>query len=238
MWLLLAAALVCQTAPPLTLEDELAAHIRLLADWGSLVRYGSENAELPSPKPGENRVVFFGDDVIEAWDFEKSFPGKPYLNRGIARQTTPQMLVRFRQDVLSLKPKVVLIMGGSNDIAGYSGPGTTGTVAENVMSMVELAKLHGIGVVLASVTPVCDCAGRQLTERRPHGKLLGINEWLEEYAKTSGSAYVNLYAPLVKARALPREFARDGLVLSDRGYAVIAPLVEAAIAKALPAPKP
>jgi len=231
------AALLTQAAPPSalepSLEDELAAHIRLLADWGSLVRYGSDNAELPAPKPGETRVVFFGDDVFDAWPLEQSFPGKAYLNRGIARQTTPQMLVRFRQDVLALKPKAVVIMGGSNDIAGYSGPGTTGTVAENVMSMVELAKLHGIAVVLASVTPVCDCAGRHLVDRRPHGKLLGVNEWLEDYARKSGVVYVNLYGPLVKARAIPKEWTADGLTLSPAGYAVIAPLVEAAIGRAL-----
>ena len=136
---------------------------RLLHDWGGLTRYGSENTEIRPPAPGVDRVVFFGDEITEAWGRggETFFPGKPYLNRGIARQTTPQMLVRFRQDVISLQPKVVVILAGANDIAGISGPATEGTMAENFISMVELAKVNGIRVVLASVTPVCDCFSKQ-----------------------------------------------------------------------------
>ena len=107
------------------LEQQVARYLRLLGDWGGLTRYGSADAELGPAKPGDQRVVFIGDDITEAWNASgRFFPGKPYLNRGIARQTTPQMLVRFRQDVIALKPSVVVIQGGTNDIAGITGPGT------------------------------------------------------------------------------------------------------------------
>ena len=130
----LAFACLClgQTGESAQVEEEIKGYIRLLTDWGGLVRYGSDNAELRAPKPGENRVVFLGDDLTEHWP-ESFFAGKtPYLNRGIAKQTTPQMLVRFRQDVISLKPSVVVIQGGSNDFAGYAGPATEGSVTETV----------------------------------------------------------------------------------------------------------
>jgi len=225
-----AGALLAQTAAPdkdreiAELEAELTAHIRMLTDWGGLTRFGSDNAEL---KPGAAPVIFFGDDVFAGWTSLK------HLNRGIERQTTPQMLVRFRQDVLDLKPKVVVIQGGSNDIAGVMGPATQGTAADNIMTMVELAKLHGIRVVLASVTPVCDCQGRTWSDRRTVGKLRGVNEWLVSYAKKAGVGYVDFYTPLLQGRALKKEWTRDGLVLNEAGYAVLAPIAEKAIAEAL-----
>jgi lysophospholipase L1-like esterase len=216
------------------LEREVAGYIRLLSDWGGLVRYGSENAELKPPAPGVDRVIFLGDDVTEMWGTGKTpfFPGKPYLNRGIARQTTPQMLVRFRQDVIDLKPKVVVIQGGSNDLAGYSGPATEGTIAENFMSMTELAKANGIRVVLASVTPVCDCV-KKLTERRPPGKIIGLNGWLKDYAARSGSVYLDYYSVLAQGRQMKPELTSDGLTPNDAGYALMAPVAEKAIAQAL-----
>src|SRR5881296_3723835 len=156
------------------LERQLAAQRSLLVDWAGLTRYGSENTEIPPPKPGENRVVFLGDEITEFWGqgAARFFPGKPYLNRGIAGQTTPQMLVRFRQDVIALKPKVVVILAGANDIASLTSPVTQAMTAENVMSIVELAKAHGIRVVLSSLTPVCDCFTPQ-TLLRPQGKIIG-----------------------------------------------------------------
>ena len=216
------------------LERELAEHIRLLTDWGGLVRYGSENAELGPPAPGVDRVVFLGDEITERWGRgnAKFFPGKPYLNRGIARQTTPQMLVRFRQDVIGLKPKVVVIQGGSNDFAGYAGPATEGTIAENFMSMTELAKVHGIRVVLASVTPVCDCF-QPVTERRPPGKIIGLNGWLKGYAQRSGSVYLDYYSALVQGREMKKELTVDGVVPNDAGYEAMAPVALRAIAEAL-----
>jgi lysophospholipase L1-like esterase len=207
---------------------------RLLVDWARLTRYGSENAELGPPRPGENRVVFLGDDITENWSLgnAKFFPGKPYLNRGISRQTTPQMLVRFRQDVISLKPKVVVILAGANDIAGYTGPATEGTMAENFMSMVELAKVNGIRVVLASITPVCDCGVNQ-TSRRPQGKIIGMNGWLKDYAARSGSVYLDYYSALAEGRNFRRELTVDGFLPNDAGYARMRDLAEKAIAQAL-----
>jgi lysophospholipase L1-like esterase len=216
------------------LERELAAHIRLLTDWGGLTRYGSENTELGPPPPGVDRIVFLGDEITEMWGRSsvKFFPGKPFLNRGISHQTTAQMLVRFRQDVISLKPKVVVIQAGSSDLAGYSGPATEGTISENFMSMVDLAKVNGIRVVLASVTPVCDCF-KTLTDRRTPGKILGLNRWLKEYAAKTGSVYLDYYSALADGRAMNRNLTVDGLVPNDAGYALLAPLAEQAIAEAL-----
>jgi lysophospholipase L1-like esterase len=175
-------------------------------------------------------VVFFGDEITERW--KEFFLGKPYLNRGIAGQTTPQMLVRFRQDVISLKPKVVVIEGGTNDIAGMTGPATEGTMAENFMSMTELAHLHGIRVVLASVTPVCDCFTRQTLRRTP-GRILGVNGWIKDYAARSGSVYLDYYSALAEGRSLKKELTVDGLLPNDAGYRVMAELAEKAIAQAL-----
>jgi len=215
------------------LERTVEAQRKLLHDWGGLTRYGSENTEIAPPKPGENRVVFLGDDVTEFWSGEaKFFPGKPYLNRGIARQTTPQMLVRFRQDVIALAPKVVVIQGGMNDIAAVTGPGTQGMMIENFQSMVELAKANGIAVVLASLLPVCDCGTNQ-TALRPVGKILGMNGWLRDYAEKTGSVYLDYYSALAERRAFKREWTKDGLLPNDAGYAVMAPLAEEAIAKVL-----
>jgi len=238
LWLLFLLTVPAQTPDPAKtiaeLERELAAHIRLLSDWGGLTRYGSENTELGPPAPGVDRVVFLGDEITEMWGGGKAkfFPGKPFLNRGISHQTTPQMLVRFRQDVISLKPKVVVIQAGSSDLAGYAGPATEGTIAENFMSMTELAKAHNIQVVLASLTPVCDCF-RNLTERRPQGKIIGMNGWLKSYAKQSGSVYLDYYAALADGREMKKEFTVDGLLPNDAGYELMAPLAERAIAQAL-----
>jgi len=206
------------------------AQHKLLMDWGGLTRYGSEDAELPKPKPGENRVIFLGDQITENW--RAFFPGKPYINRGIAGQTTPQMLVRFHQDVVSLKPKVVVIQGGTNDLAGVTGPATEGTMADNFMSMVEIAKANGIRVVLASVTPVCDCFTKQ-TGLRPQGKIMGLNGWIKDYAARSGSVYLDYYSALAVGRNFKKELTVDGLQPNEAGYAVMAPLAEKAIAEAM-----
>ena len=238
LWLLCSWLLQAQTPNPAKtiaeLEGELAAHIRQLSDWGGLTRYGSENAELGPPAPSIDRVVFLGDEITEMWGRSKAkfFPGRPFLNRGIAHQTTPQMLVRFRQDVISLKPKVVVIQAGSSDLAGYAGPATEGTIAENFMSMTELAKTHNIQVVLASLTPVCDCF-KNLTDRRPPGKIIGMNGWLKDYAARSGSVYLDYYSALAERRAMKKELTVDGLLPNDAGYELMAPLAEQAIAQAL-----
>jgi acyl-CoA thioesterase I len=237
--LLIGLLLALGTAPAqderiAALERTVEAQRKLLHDWGGLTRYGSENTEIAPPKPGENRVVFLGDGVTEFWGSGDAefFPGKPYLNRGIARQTTPQMLLRFRQDVIALEPKVVVIHGGKNDIAAVTGPGTQGMIIENFQSMVELAQANGIAVVLASLLPVCDCGTNQ-TALRPVGKILSMNGWLRDYAEKTGSVYLDYYSALAEGRAFKREWTKDGLLPNDAGYAVMATLAEEAIAKAL-----
>ena len=231
--LLLGAAVCSYAQTKEELEQELQAYRRVLMDFGGLTRYGSENAELRT-KPD---VVFLGDEITENWGSGKAkfFPGKPYLNRGITRQTTEQMLVRFRQDVIDLKPKVVIIQAGTNDLASVMGPSTEGTMAEHFMSMVDLAHAHGIRVILASVTPVCDCF-RKLTDRRPAGKIIGLNGWLKEYAAKSNSVYLDYYSVLVEGRAMKKELTVDGVVPNDAGYEKMAPLAEQAIAAALAKP--
>lgn len=224
-----ALAGLCLLACVAPAQDHDRIH-RLLTDWAGLTRYGSDDTEVRPPKPGENRVVFFGDQITENW--KPFFPGRPYLNRGIADQTSPQMLVRFRQDVISLKPKVVIIEAGTNDLASLTGPSTEAMIAENFRSMVELAKLHGIRVVLASVTPVCDCYRKQ-TALRPQGKIIGLNGWIKDYAAESGSVYLNYYAALAEGRNFKKELTDDGLVPNEAGYQVMAPLAEKAIAEAL-----
>jgi lysophospholipase L1-like esterase len=216
------------------LQQRLASYRHLLSDWAGLTRYGSEDSEVPPPAPGENRVVFIGDQITELWGRgqAKFFPGRRYFNRGIGGQTAPQMLVRFRQDVIALKPKVVVILAGSNDIAGVTGPATRGTLADHIMSMTELAKAHGIRVVLASITPVCDCT-RPQTDLRPQRKILEWNGWLQSYAAESGSVYVDYYSALASGRDFRQELTVDGLVPNDAGYNVMAPLAERAIAQAL-----
>ena len=183
---------------------------------------------------GEQRVVFLGDQITELWGqgSAKFFPGKPYVNRGVTGQTTPQMLVRFRQDVIALKPRVVVIHGGTNDLTGVMGPGTEGTVGDNLTSMTELAGANGIRVVLASVTPVCDCFKEQ-TAVRPQGKIIGLNGWIRDYAARSGAVYLNYYAALAEGRNFRTALTRDGLLPNDAGYDVMAPLAEQAIAQAL-----
>jgi len=216
------------------LQRRLEAQRHLLVDWAGLTHYGSEDTEIPRPKPGENRVVFLGDQITERWGAgqAKFFPGKPYFNRGIADQTTSQMLVRFRQDVIELQPKVVVIMAGSNDLAGATGPATEGTIGENLMSMTELAKVHDIRVVLASVTPVSDFYKKQ-TGLRPQGKIIGLNGWIKQYAAESGSVYLNFYAALAEGRDFKKDLTVDGLLPNDAGYDLMAPLAEQAIEQAL-----
>ncbi|HYO84795.1 MAG TPA: SGNH/GDSL hydrolase family protein [Bryobacteraceae bacterium] len=211
------------------LERIALAQQRLLNDWAGLTRYGSENSELRLA-PGEDRVVFIGDEVTEGWGQgqTKFFPGKPYFNRGISGQTTPQMLVRFRQDVISLKPKVVVIQGGANDLAGVAGPMTQGTAAEHLMSMVDLARANGIRVVIASLTPVCDCY-RNVTARRPPGKIIGMNAWLKDFAEQSGAVYLNYYSALVEGRAFRKDLTADGVVPNEAGYNLMSALAEKAL---------
>jgi len=237
VWLLLVASGAAQAPPDAAriteLEQQVARYLRLLADWGGLTKYGSADAELGPPAPGERRVVFIGDDITEAWtSVGRFFPGKGYLNRGIARQTTPQMLVRFRQDVIALKPAVVVIQGGANDVAGIGGPGTRGTLSDNLMSMTELAKANGIRVVIASILPICDC-GRSQTSIRSPVRIADFNEWIRTYTASAGAVYLDYYAALAEGRTFKAALTSDGFLPNEAGYQVMAPLAEQAIAAAL-----
>lgn len=218
------------------LEQELQAYRRVLLDWASLTRYGSDNSEVRL-SPEVNRVVFLGDEITENWGSGKApfFPGKPYFNRGITRQTAAQMLVRFRQDVIGLKPKVVVLQAGTNDLASVMGPSTQGTMADHFASMVDLAKAHGIRVVVASITPVCDCVKKQ-TDRRPPGRIIGLNGWLKEFAAENKLIYLDYYSVLAEGRFFRKELTADGLIPNDAGYEKMAPLAEKAIAAALAQP--
>ena len=215
------------------LERMLSAYEHLLRDWAGLTRYGSEDSEIGPPKPGENRIVFIGDQITERWAKGTSvFSTGARINRGIDGQTTAQMLVRFRQDVVALRPRVVVIQGGSNDIAGAAGPATKATIMDNIMSMADLAKANSIRVVLASITPVCNCFTDQ-TSLRSQVKIADVNDALKEFAQVSGATYLDLYAALAEGRNFKQTLTADGLLPNPAGYNAMAPLVERAIAEAI-----
>ncbi len=231
----MARAQVPNQASAPTAEELVKRQARILQDWPNLARYREENSKLAPPAAGENRVVFMGDSITDNWGrrYGKFFPGKPYINRGISGQTTPQMLVRFRPDVIALKPKAVVILAGTNDIAGNTGPTTLEAIEDNLMSMAELAKVHGIRVVLASVMPVCDYI-RPQTDRRPPEKIIALNEWIKSYAAKNKLVYLDYYSAMLDDKQmLRRELTFDGLHPNDAGYELIAPLAEKAIAQAL-----
>ena len=176
-------------------------------------------------------MVFYGDSITDMWPLALSFPGKPYVNRGISGQTTPQMLVRFRQDVIALGAKVVVILAGTNDIAGNTGPMTLEETEANIASMAEMARAHGIRVVLSSVLPVHNYTPQsQLAfPLRPPEKIAALNTWLKTYAAQNGCVYLDYAAAMTDERGLlQRELAADGLHPSRAGYAIMAPLAEAA----------
>jgi lysophospholipase L1-like esterase len=203
-------------------------------DWAGLQRYHAADMQLPSPARGENRVVFFGNSITEAWapHFAAMFPGKPYVGRGISGQTTPQMLVRFRQDVIDLKPKVVVILAGTNDIAGNTGPSTLEMIEDNLKSMTELAQQGGIRVVLSSVLPVFDYPWRPGLEPAP--KIVALNAWMKKYAQSVGAVYLDYWTALADARqGMRAEYSADGVHPNEAGYRVMAPLAAKAIAEAL-----
>jgi uncharacterized protein (TIGR02246 family) len=203
-------------------------------DWPNLAKYRDANAQLPPPAKGENRVVFYGNSITEGWAqfFPAMFPGKPYIGRGISGQTTPQMLVRFRQDVVALKPKVVVVLAGTNDIAGNTGPSTIEMIEDNLASMTEIAKANGIRVVLSSVLPVYDYAWRPGLEPAP--KIIALNKWMKDYAARTGQVYLDYHTPMADARqGMRADLSNDGVHPTEAGYRVMAPLAEKAIAEAL-----
>jgi lysophospholipase L1-like esterase len=225
------------------LEERLARDEKTLLDWPNLARYREANASLVPPAAGEQRVVFMGDSITDMWvlpRFGEFFPGKPYIGRGIGGQTTPQMLIRFRPDVLALQPNVVLILAGTNDIAGNTGPMTLEEVEGNLASMSQLAHANGLHVVLSSVLPVYD-GGRTpdgkplvMTDRRPPEKILALNAWIKNYAAQHHDTYLDYFSATVDEHGfLKKDLSEDGLHPNRAGYAVMAPLAEKAIAAAL-----
>ena len=244
--LLIAISVVAQPAPqqvtiPSTgfagLDKYRASRVAVYTDdFGQLARYRDANAALRPPVPGENRVVFFGDSITDIWPIADSFPGKPYVNRGIGGQTTSQMLVRFRQDVIDLQPKLVVILAGTNDIAGNSGPISNENIEANFASLAELARAHGIRVVFSSILPVHNYTekSQDFYAQRPMARILALNEWLKGYCAGSGAEYLDYFSAVVDEKGLlRRELADDGLHPNKAGYAIMAPLAEKAIQKAL-----
>ena len=219
----------------LALERQLNDQKRQLRDYGGLLHYGSDDSELPPPRPGEDRVIFFGDQITEYWGRDEGtfFPGHPWLNRGVAGQTTDQMLIRFRQDVISLHPKVVVILGGLNDIAGLHGPSSEGTAMDNIMSMADIAKANGIKVIFASLTPVCDCFTKGASRQRWQERISGLNELISKYAKQSGAVYLDYYSAMADDDDMKKELTKDGVMPNEAGYNVMAPLAEKSIAESL-----
>jgi lysophospholipase L1-like esterase len=205
-------------------------------DFGELSRYRDANAALPPPVAGENRVVFFGDSITDMWHLDESFPSKPYVNRGIGGQTTPQMLVRFREDVINLQPKVVVILAATNDIAGNTGPMTLDEIEANYSSLAELATTHKIRVVFSSVLPVHNYTpqSQELFAQRSPAKILELNHWLKNYCAVNGHIYLDYFSAMVDDKGLlKRDLAEDGLHPNKTGYKIMAPLAESAIAQAL-----
>ena len=226
--------------------EEAVECLRFVAlDFGRLSRYASANAALAAPVPGSPRVVFFGDSITDNWSksgYGGFFPGRPYVNRGIGGQTTSQMLLRFRADVVALRPAVVVILAGTNDVGGNSGPTTVDAIEQNLATLAELATLHDIRVVLASLLPVRDGTKDRLgqvvtrTKDRPPSTLRALNEWMSGYARAHGHVYLDYFASLVDAEsAFQAELTDDGLHPNAKGYAVMAPLAEGAIRSALKA---
>jgi lysophospholipase L1-like esterase len=226
--MLLATNAAAQTGTRSTDEE------RLRTDWADLQRYAGENARLGAPRAGERRVVFMGNSITELWRTLDSgfFAGRPYIDRGISGQTTPQMLVRFRQDVIDLEPSVVVILGGVNDIAQNTGPTTLDAIYGNLVSMMELARANGIRVVLCSVLPAY--AFRWRPEVKPAPEIAALNAMLRAYAAEHHVVFVDYYAAMVDARGgMKAQFTADGVHPNVDGFRVMEPLVESGIAAAL-----
>lgn len=212
-------------------------------DFGDLARFAGANEALPAPKPGERRVVFLGDSITDGWSnprYGGFFPGKPYINRGIGGQTTAQMLLRFRADVIENEPAAVVILAGTNDVSANAGPVTVKQIEDNLATMAELAKVHGIRVVLSSLTPVCDAKKDPeghpwiQTKSRPPETLSALNLWLVEYAARNDLVYLDYFSAMADAGGLLKaDLTDDGLHPNAAGYSVMAPLAEAGIARAL-----
>jgi lysophospholipase L1-like esterase len=236
-------ALAQQAAPSIPstgfpgLDEYRASRVSIYTDdFGQLARYREANAALAAPAAGESRVVFLGDSITDYWKLPDYFPGKPYINRGIDGQSTPEMLVRFRQDVIDVHPRVLVVLAGTNDIAGVTGRTSNEDIEANYASMAELARAHGIRVVFASVLPVHNYTheAEESFALRPRDRILALNKWLKDYCAKSGLVYLDYFSALVDERGmLKRALADDGVHPTDAGYKIMASLAEKAIQKAL-----
>lgn len=205
-----------------------------LQDWNQLGRYNQDNERLKALPAEARRVVFLGDSITDFWKLAQSFPDKPYVNRGISGQTTPQMLVRMYPDVIDLKPAALIILAGTNDISRNTGPETLTMIEENFQAMTELAQAHGIKVILCSVMPVSDYTKDKQTVARPPANILRLNAWMREYAAKVHAVFADYYAATVDEKGMLREgYSDDGLHPNAKGYELVAPVAEAAIEKAL-----
>lgn len=206
-------------------------------DWPFLARYRAANDSLTPPKNRETRVIFIGDSITESWAayFPTFFPGKSYIGRGISGQTSPQILLRFRQDVVALKPKAVVILAGTNDIAGNTGPSSIEMIQDNLASMTEIAQANGIRVVLASVLPAKRFAWKKSLEPAP--TIVALNSWIRRYASRVGAVYLDYHSAMSDGEGgLRAELGKDSVHPNLAGYRVMAGLAEKAIAKSLKTP--
>ncbi len=203
-------------------------------DWAYLERYREDNLKIGNPAPNENRVVFYGNSITDFWIniMPEFFEGEPYVDRGISGQTTPQMLIRFRQDVVNLKPSVVVILAGINDINGNTGPSTLEMIEDNISSMTEVARANGIRVALCSVLP-CDSIYSR-PDLHPAERVVQLNTWIKKYASDNGCIYVDYFSSMTDGKdGLKKEYTSDGIHPNKAGYSVMGPLAQAAIMKAL-----
>lgn len=219
------------------LDEYRASRVSIYTDdFGQLGRYREANAALAPPAASEKRVVFVGDSITDYWKLADYFPRKPYINRGIDGQTTPEMLVRFQQDVIALHPKVVVVLAGTNDIAGVTGRTTNEDIEANYSSMAELARAHHIRTVFASILPVHNYThdAEEGFALRPRDRILGLNLWLKDYCAKNGLVYLDYFSALVDERGmLKRALADDGLHPTDAGYKIMAVLADKAIQNGL-----
>jgi lysophospholipase L1-like esterase len=205
-----------------------------LQDWNGLGRYHADDEKLKAQPADPNRVVFFGDSITDNWKLANFFGTKPYINRGIGGQVLPQMLVRMYPDVIDLKPAAMVLLAGTNDIARNNGPSTMTMIQENVMAITELAKVHGIKVVLCSVTPIADYGRNKMSEGRPPADILKVNAWMKEYAAKAGVIYADYFSALVDDKGMMKPgISMDGLHPNDQGYNLMVPVVQAAIDRAV-----
>ncbi len=201
-----------------------------LQDWNQLGRYHADDEKVKAQPAEPGRVVFLGDSITDGWKLGLSFPGKPYVNRGISGQVLPQMLVRMYPDVIELAPAVMVLLGGTNDIARNNGMSTLAMIQENTMAITELAQLHGIKVVLCSVTPIADYGRAKMSEGRPPADILKVNTWMKDYAARVGAVYADYFSALVDDKGfLKPGISMDGLHPNQQGYELMVPVVQAAI---------